>query len=422
MIATTCAANYTIADPVSDNCAGATWGFMLSGATTATVTGIADGMGSGVLSFNKGVTMVVLSATDGTNSATTVSFTVTVTDNQPPTVNCPVNKTVPPTISSPCSAVVGGIDGTYNDNCTGSTLTYVLSGATTGGGNGQASGQTFLLGTTTVSYTVTDGASLTSSCMFTVTVTNCNITFSGTIKWENDGTSGVNNATVNVTGASSGNDLTDTNGDFLASLPYATGNFTVKPVKNLNRLNGVTVADAMAIQQHLTNSNPITNPYKMVAADVNRSNSISTIDATIINQCLLGSPAANNQFSVFWRFVPQTWTPVLPPWGFPDKIELTGVSTNQSGLNFYGVKIGDVVSTYANPANFGAGQPLVWRVQDRVLQTGETVAVDFRADQLDDLRAMQFALRFDPELLVLDTIEPLNALPLSIENFGVLNN
>ncbi|MFZ2898274.1 MAG: LamG-like jellyroll fold domain-containing protein, partial [Saprospiraceae bacterium] len=86
-----CMANYTIADPVSDNCTGATWGYTLSGATTGSATGIADGAGSGVLTFNQGVTTVELSATDGTNSAATVSFTVTVTDNQMPAITCPAN-------------------------------------------------------------------------------------------------------------------------------------------------------------------------------------------------------------------------------------------------------------------------------------------------------------------------------------------
>jgi hypothetical protein len=81
VIGNTCAANYTIADPVSDNCTGSTWGYTLTGATAATVTGIPDGTSSGVLSFNQGITTVVLSATDGTNSAATVSFTVTVQDN-----------------------------------------------------------------------------------------------------------------------------------------------------------------------------------------------------------------------------------------------------------------------------------------------------------------------------------------------------
>lgn len=398
--------------------------FALSGTSSNWVVGAFGGVTNNApATYPKGNTTVTWTATDASGNTETCQQTVTVTDNQPPTVICPSNQTVPPTISSPCSAVVNAINASFNDNCTGTTLAYTLSGATTASGSGQASGQAFLNGATTVTYTVTDGASLTSSCMFTVTVTNCNLLFSGTILWEDDAVSGVKDATVNIAGASSGSDATGVNGDFEAAVPYATGDFTVKPVKNINRLNGVTAADALAIQQHLTNINPITNPYKMIAADVNRSNGLSTIDATIINQCLLGNPAANNIFNVFWRFVPQTWTPVLPPWGFPEQINLTGVSTNQSGLDFYGVKIGDVTAAYANPANFGAPEAsgLVWRVQDRMLQAGETVEAEFRADQLDDVAAMQFALQFDPSVLQFDGVEILGGLPVSMDNFGLFN-
>ena len=248
----------------------------------------------------------------------------------------------------------------------------------------------------------------------------CGLSFSGIIKWENDGTSGVQNATVNVTGAGTGNNLTDANGDYLVSVPYATGNFTIKPTKNINRLNGVTVADVTAIQQHITNVNPITSPYKMIAADINRSNSITTLDATLINQCLLGNPAANNIFNVFWRFVPQAAAPLpMPPWGFPEKIDRTGVSSNQSGLDFYGVKIGDVVNADANPANFGAGEPFVLSTKDQLLQSGQSFSVLFRADQLDDLAAFQFGLAFDPAQLRFEAIEPADGgLPLNADHFG----
>jgi hypothetical protein len=74
----TCTASYTIADPISDNCTGATWGYTLTGATTGAGSAIADGTGSGAISFNVGTTTVTLSGTDGTNAATGCSFTVTV--------------------------------------------------------------------------------------------------------------------------------------------------------------------------------------------------------------------------------------------------------------------------------------------------------------------------------------------------------
>ena len=54
------------------------------------------------------------------------------------------------------------------------------------------------------------------------------------------------------------------------------------------------------------------------------------------------------------------------PWGFPKQIDLTDVSGSVSGQDSKGIKLGDVVSTWANPANFGNGEPLVFDVQDRL--------------------------------------------------------
>jgi hypothetical protein len=259
---------------------------------------------------------------------------------------------------------------------------------------------------------------LASLSMWTL---GCLRNFSGAIIWENDGFNGVNNTTVNLSGAGTGNDLSDTNGDYLVSIPYATGNFTLAPLKNTNKLNGVTSADALAIQQHVANNIPITDPYRLVSADVNKTNSITTLDATIINQALLGNPSALLQFKTSWRFVPQTHTMSMPPWGFPENITLTGVSTNQTGKDFYGIKTGDLVSVWTNPSTFGAGEPLVLRVQDQVLEAGKEIEAEFRADQLNDLAAWQFALRFNPEQLQLAVVQPLQALPLTLEDFGLLN-
>ncbi|MFE3849446.1 LamG-like jellyroll fold domain-containing protein [Flavobacterium sp. LB3P45] len=173
MIANTCAANYTISDPISDNCTGATWGYSLSGDTTGSASVIADGTGSGVVSFNKGVTTVTLSGTDGTNAATTFSFTVTVNDNQPPIVTCPGNQTLN-IITNTCAANYTILDP-ISDNCTGATWGYSLSGDTTGSASGIADGTgsgvvSFNKGVTTVTLSGTDGTNAATTCSFTVTV------------------------------------------------------------------------------------------------------------------------------------------------------------------------------------------------------------------------------------------------------------
>ena len=151
--------------------------------------------------------------------------------------------------------------------------------------------------------------------------------------------------------------------------------------------------------------------------------SLEVLDATLISQVLQNNPQANAIFNTSWRFVPASYTFSNPnvPWGFPEQINLTGASGNVSGQNFKGIKIGDVTATWANPANFGAGEPLVFRVQDQVLQAGSEVVAEFRADQLDDLNSFQFALHFNPKQLQLVKIDPLNGLPVSMENFGTYN-
>lgn len=248
---------------------------------------------------------------------------------------------------------------------------------------------------------------------------NC---ISGTLIWEHDDVSGVGSTTVALMGDQTNSVTTPAAGTY--SFTVASGsNFTVTPTKNINKLNGVTTADATRIQQHVAGSNPLTDPYKQVAADVNKSNSITTADATVINQALLGNPSALAQFKTSWRFTPTSHTMTIPPWGFPEKITLTGLTNSAINQNFFGIKTGDVVTAFANPANFAipTWSGLVLNVQDQILESGSEVTAEFKAEQLDDLTSFQFALRFDVEKLELTDIQPLSGLPLTAENFGTFN-
>jgi uncharacterized delta-60 repeat protein len=80
-------------------------------------------------------------------------------------LSCPANKIVN-TDNNLCSAIVSDIDPTVTPN--GTAVNYTLTGATTGSGNGSASGLSFNKGTTTVTYSLANDA--TKFCNFTVTV------------------------------------------------------------------------------------------------------------------------------------------------------------------------------------------------------------------------------------------------------------
>ena len=77
----------------------------------------------------------------------------------------------PCNVSTPgqCAVVLNGLAPTVMDNCA-TTTTYTLSGATTGSGNTDASGQSFNVGTTTLMYTATDGAGNSGNCSVDITI------------------------------------------------------------------------------------------------------------------------------------------------------------------------------------------------------------------------------------------------------------
>jgi CSLREA domain-containing protein len=141
-----CTAVVTYTTPAaSDNCAGV-------GSVTCTP---ANGT-----TFQKGVTTVTCSATDTSNNTGTGSFTVTVNDNQPPSLACPANVTVIAAVA--CPAITGKVvtfaTPTASDNCPGVT-TAVCN---------PPSGSTFPLGVTTVTCTAKDASNNTATCSFTV--------------------------------------------------------------------------------------------------------------------------------------------------------------------------------------------------------------------------------------------------------------
>ncbi|MDX1685976.1 MAG: hypothetical protein R3275_12125, partial [Saprospiraceae bacterium] len=101
----------------------------------------------------------------------TCRFDVIVTPEEP-TLQCPPNITVNTDVDV-CNAVVTGITPLQGLGCV-TTITWTAPGAIPASGVNDASGVTFPLGTTAVTYTMTyvdeDGNTITQTCSFNVTV------------------------------------------------------------------------------------------------------------------------------------------------------------------------------------------------------------------------------------------------------------
>jgi HYR domain len=119
--------------------------------------------------FTKGTTTVLWKVTDGGQSQT-CAFTVTVTDGQAPNITCPANQSVNNNLGQ-CSATVTYLTPTATDNCSLPAGQPVwISGGSTPSSSGATSGSIFQKGINTVTWKATDGAGLTKTCTFRVTV------------------------------------------------------------------------------------------------------------------------------------------------------------------------------------------------------------------------------------------------------------
>ncbi|WP_074780397.1 HYR domain-containing protein [Draconibacterium orientale] len=102
------------------------------------------------------------------NGCSAATFTATIPNPPPPTLNCPddVEDFVDP---ASCAITFSNIEEPLMDGFCTTTLTYELSGATTGSGTGSVNGQVdFNVGLTTVKYKIEDTAGNKDSCTFTV--------------------------------------------------------------------------------------------------------------------------------------------------------------------------------------------------------------------------------------------------------------
>jgi hypothetical protein len=140
-----------------DNCPGASMQSSYGGYTTF------DGA-----VFNKGAVLVTWTATDASGLQATCSYTVTVVDNQFPTISCPGNQ-LRYTDDGVCSYTTQGAE--FNpvsvwDNCLNETIQNTYDAMA------NLDGAIFPKGTHPVTWTVTDasGNNQTASCSFTVTI------------------------------------------------------------------------------------------------------------------------------------------------------------------------------------------------------------------------------------------------------------
>ncbi len=148
-----CTAFVTIPEPQ--------FGIDFTDCTNANITNSYNSTSNASDTYSIGSTTVIWTATDTEGNRSTCTQIVTVEDTQAPQASCPPNILIE-TMPGTCSAVATWDTPQFTDNC-GASIANVS----------HESGETFPIGTTTVTYNIADNAGNTAVCSFEVTVEEC---------------------------------------------------------------------------------------------------------------------------------------------------------------------------------------------------------------------------------------------------------
>jgi hypothetical protein len=142
----------------------------------------------------------------------------------------------------------------------------------------------------------------------------------------------VKNVKVHLSGATEKDVITDANGKFQILHINRSGHYIITPEKTAYPANGLNVFDLLAIQKHLLSKELFTADWQLIAADATNNGEITVGDIVLVLKLILGK-IQYYPSSPSWRFSPAT-------------IELSALPAGaQDGMQFLGIKIGDVNGT-----------------------------------------------------------------------------
>jgi hypothetical protein len=175
----------------------------------------------------------------------------------------------------------------------------------------------------------------------------------------------------------------------------APSSATIQPLFNADPLNGVYTYDLVLIAQHILGVTPITNPYRLIAADANGNGQITVFDIVEWRKLILGIytelPLVDS-----WRFVnaDQVFADPTNPFAEPLQDRVTfGTLIEDERADFIGIKMGDIDGN-AEPNNLLSFDErtglFAWQIADRVLTAGNTFTFDMVPEM--EAQALQFTL------------------------------
>lgn len=218
---------------------------------------------------------------------------------------------------------------------------------------------------------------------------------------------------------------TDNTGAYSLRYVQANKDYTIRPTADESLLNGVNTGDLIKIQNHILGKMSITNPFRLIAADVSDDKRISGQDIIMIRKLILGKI---DQFASgqSWRFIDKKYTFTDPANAqgedYPQTI--TARTTGElKNVNFIGTKLGDVDGSAkvgfhdGNMETRNIGYTL--STADISLVPGTEYSIELMSDN-DAMGGLQMALKLDPAVNILDVTS--KAFDANGDNYNYLAN
>ena len=202
---------------------------------------------------------------------------------------------------------------------------------------------------------------------------------------------------------------TNENGLFLLD-DIPTNSYVVSAEKNNNQKNGVSTQDILTLQKHLLKIKRIRSPYQLIAADVNNSGSVTAFDMIIIRQMILNAITSFPD-NPSWKFIrldyifqnPEDPFKEIPAASYTVDFQPHIAANN----NFIAIKIGDLnhsVIANQNQSTSRSNESTSLAVSNKKFKIGESLTVDFKANDALLLEGLQLSIGTDASKLSIQSI------------------